>query len=95
MADARATRPSTPSVGQLADLEQLLAKATRPVAILGGSRWSEQAVQQFAAFAERHALPTSVSFRRQMCSRPTIPATSATWAWASTRRCSSAWPTPT
>lgn len=68
VADAPRYAPidAAPSVGQLADLEQLLAKATRPVAILGGSRWSEQAVQQFAAFAERHALPTSVSFRRQM-----------------------------
>ena len=68
VADAPRYAPidAAPSAGQLADLEQLLAKATRPVAILGGSRWSEQAVQQFAAFAERHALPTSVSFRRQM-----------------------------
>ena len=97
VADAPRYAPidAAPSAGQLADLEQLLANAARPVAILGGSRWSEQAVQQFAAFAERHALPTSVSFRRQMLFPADHPATSATWAWASTRRCSSAWPTPT
>ena len=57
---------SAPTAGQLADLEKLLADAKNPVAILGGTRWDARAVQQFADFAQRHALPTAVSFRRQM-----------------------------
>lgn len=57
---------SAPTAGQLSDLEQLLSQAQAPVAILGGSRWSAEAVEQFAAFAERLSLPTAVSFRRQM-----------------------------
>ena len=46
--------------------KRLLAKAERPIAILGGTRWSEQAVRQFQAFAERFDLPVGCSFRRQM-----------------------------
>lgn len=57
---------TAPGVGQLADLQQLLAQAQAPVAILGGTRWNARAVWQFADFAQRHALPTAVSFRRQM-----------------------------
>ncbi len=57
---------SAPTAAQLADLEKLLAEAKNPVAILGGTRWDARAVQQFADFAQRHALPTAVSFRRQM-----------------------------
>src|SRR5690606_32790422 len=38
----------------------------KPLAILGGTRWDQQAVDQFADFAERHHLPVAVQFRRQM-----------------------------
>src|SRR5215211_2211059 len=55
-----------PALGQMAELQKLIWAATRPVAILGGSRWSAQAVQRFARFAERFALPVTTSFRRQM-----------------------------
>ncbi|AOB25984.1 thiamine pyrophosphate-binding protein [Bordetella bronchiseptica] len=57
---------AAPAAGQMDQLAQMLAQARAPVAILGGSRWNAQAVQQFADFAQRHALPTAVSFRRQM-----------------------------
>ena len=57
---------SHPGPGQLKQLEALLAKAERPIAILGGTRWSQEAVAQFQAFAERFDLPTGCSFRRQM-----------------------------
>lgn len=57
---------AAPAAGQMDQLAQMLAQAKAPVAILGGSRWNAQAVQQFADFAQRHALPTAVSFRRQM-----------------------------
>ncbi|SAI65640.1 thiamine pyrophosphate protein [Bordetella ansorpii] len=57
---------TAPAAGQLQELEILLAGASNPVAILGGTRWDAHAVQQFADFAQRHALPVGVSFRRQM-----------------------------
>ncbi|MDI1245081.1 MAG: thiamine pyrophosphate-dependent enzyme, partial [Rhodoferax sp.] len=55
-----------PGAEQLAELQDRLATAQRPVVILGGSRWSEASVQQFTAFAEAYALPVYCSFRRQM-----------------------------
>ncbi|HEY8442572.1 MAG TPA: thiamine pyrophosphate-binding protein [Xanthobacteraceae bacterium] len=55
-----------PAAAQMAQLQKMLWAAQRPIAILGGSRWSEQAVQRFTRFAERFSLPVSTSFRRQM-----------------------------
>jgi acetolactate synthase-1/2/3 large subunit len=55
-----------PGLTQMAEMQKLLWAAKRPVAILGGSRWSQKAVERFARFAERFDLPVAVSFRRQM-----------------------------
>ena len=55
-----------PGAAQIAELQQRIEAAERPVVILGGSRWSDAAVQQFAGFAEAFALPVYCSFRRQM-----------------------------
>jgi acetolactate synthase-1/2/3 large subunit len=55
-----------PALSQMAELQKLLWAAERPVAILGGSRWSAPAVQRFTRFAERFDLPVACSFRRQM-----------------------------
>jgi acetolactate synthase-1/2/3 large subunit len=55
-----------PGTAQLAELQQRLSTAQRPLVILGGSRWSQDAVQQFTGFAQRYALPVACSFRRQM-----------------------------
>ena len=55
-----------PSLGQMAELQKLLHGAERPVVLLGGSRWSETAVQRFVRFAERFELPVACTFRRQM-----------------------------
>ena len=57
---------SGPTTDQMADLEHRLSKAKSPVAILGGSRWSPHSVAQFADFAQRHQIPVTASFRRQM-----------------------------
>jgi acetolactate synthase-1/2/3 large subunit len=51
---------------QIAELGDLLAKAERPIAILGGTRWTAEAVADFQAFAARWKLPVACSFRRQM-----------------------------
>ena len=55
-----------PGTAQMAELAPRLQAAKQPVAILGGSRWSEQAVREFTAFAEAWSLPVYCSFRRQM-----------------------------
>lgn len=61
------TAPEThPGAAALQELAERLAAAERPVAILGGSRWSERAVQDFVAFAQAWSLPVYCSFRRQM-----------------------------
>jgi acetolactate synthase-1/2/3 large subunit len=57
---------SHPSPAQMVDLQKLLHGAKKPVALLGGSRWSEEAVQRFVRFAERFELPVACTFRRQM-----------------------------
>ncbi len=65
------TRPASvtetaPPINQMQELQALLASAKRPIAILGGSRWSAEAVADFTRFAENHHLPAACSFRRQM-----------------------------
>jgi len=54
--------PSDEAVRKLGDL---LARAERPLLILGGSGWDEATVSNVRRFAERAGLPTAASFRRQ------------------------------
>lgn len=46
-------------------LRQRLAKAERPLLVLGGSGWSEEAAGAIGDWAERLGLPVSLSFRRK------------------------------
>jgi len=55
-----------PGPAAMADFARRLNAAQSPVAILGGSRWTADAVARFQAFAERFDIPTGVAFRRQM-----------------------------
>uniref|UniRef100_UPI0033412E7B thiamine pyrophosphate-binding protein n=1 Tax=Castellaniella defragrans TaxID=75697 RepID=UPI0033412E7B len=55
-----------PDPDQIRDLGERLARAQRPLAILGGSGWDAESARAFGAFAERHGLPIAVQFRRQM-----------------------------
>ena len=55
---------TAPGAEQMTVLEDLLAKAERPILILGGGRWSETALGQIASFAERFGIPVCTSFRR-------------------------------
>jgi len=57
---------AAPPAAQIDRMAQRLSRSRRPVAILGGSRWNGQAVEQFARFAQSHRLPVAVQFRRQM-----------------------------
>lgn len=67
---------SFPSAQQMDDLQKLLSGAKNPIVLLGGSRWSEAAVKDFAQFAEAFQLPVACTFRRQML----FPANHASYA---------------
>lgn len=58
-----AIHPGEPEMGELA---QRLARAARPVMVLGGTRWTSEAVRQVEQFAARTQIPMTCSFRRQM-----------------------------
>ncbi|HEX2206341.1 MAG TPA: hypothetical protein VHG93_01560, partial [Longimicrobium sp.] len=45
------------------ELRALLAQAQRPFLMLGGSTWTEQAVDDVRAFAEANQLPVGCAFR--------------------------------
>jgi acetolactate synthase-1/2/3 large subunit len=68
VADAAFVTPveTYPGQAQLDELQKLLGEARRPIALVGGSRWSAEAVAQFGRFAERFRLPVANTFRRQM-----------------------------
>ncbi len=67
VADARAYRAveSAPTPEALDELSELLAKAERPLCIIGGGGWSEATRADFEAFAEAHQVPVGASFRCQ------------------------------
>jgi acetolactate synthase-1/2/3 large subunit len=60
------TVEASPGRAQLQEFAERLSQAKKPMLILGGSRWSEQACAQVADFASAWALPVACSFRRQM-----------------------------
>jgi len=64
--DAKAFEPVEcwPGLSDMSRLQKLLWAARRPVALVGGSRWSEQATAALMRFAERFALPVATTFRR-------------------------------
>ncbi|PWE54511.1 thiamine pyrophosphate-binding protein [Metarhizobium album] len=66
-----AARPYQPVEGhpgpsQVKAFHDMLLAAERPMVILGGTRWTEEAVADFQEFASAHNLPVGCSFRRQM-----------------------------
>ncbi len=54
-----------PGPDDMARFRDLLATAERPLAILGGSGWNEQACTDFRNFAEANHLPVACAFRYQ------------------------------
>ena len=65
-ADGTFVEPVEPAPGpeQMTALEDMLGRSERPMLILGGSRWDEQALTAMARFAERFGIPVATSFRR-------------------------------
>ena len=53
-----------PGAAEMAKLAQLFGAARSPILILGGSRWSQDASDSIARFAQKYALPVCTTFRR-------------------------------
>jgi len=53
-----------PSARAIAAWTERLNAAKAPIAILGGSGWTQAARDRFATYAERHDLPVATSYRR-------------------------------
>jgi len=66
-ADARRVEPTaaTPDRAQIAAARDLLARATRPLVLAGGSRWDRAGCAALARLAEANALPVACAFRNQ------------------------------
>jgi acetolactate synthase I/II/III large subunit len=75
VADAPAFRQveTHPGLTLMADLQKRLWAAERPMVLVGGSRWSEKAVERLIRFAERFDLPVATTFRRQSLFPATHP----------------------
>ncbi len=55
---------TSPGAEEMRELEQLIARARRPIFVLGGSRWDEDSRRMMHGFAERFAMPVATSYRR-------------------------------
>jgi len=66
-ADARPYQAvqASPSPEDLARLREMLAGAERPLVLLGGTVWGDQACADFRTFAEANGLPVCTTFRFQ------------------------------
>ncbi len=64
--DAKAFEPAEtwPGLTDMSRLQKMLWGAKRPLAIVGGSRWSDAAQAALMRFAERFQLPVATTFRR-------------------------------
>ncbi|HTW26053.1 MAG TPA: thiamine pyrophosphate-dependent enzyme [Acetobacteraceae bacterium] len=60
-----AVAPPHPDPAALAQMQQMLDRARRPLAILGGSRWSEAGRAAIRDFLTARDIPVCVGFRRQ------------------------------
>lgn len=54
-----------PAADDLAKLNALIEKAENPVALIGGSGWTDRAVEDFTAIAAKLGLSVTTGFRRQ------------------------------
>ncbi|WP_322402637.1 thiamine pyrophosphate-binding protein [Massilia luteola] len=67
VADTRRYQPTqgAPSAGQIAALRTMLAGAKKPLLLLGGGTWTDEACADVQKFAEANALPVACAFRFQ------------------------------
>jgi acetolactate synthase-1/2/3 large subunit len=66
VADAPPFAPieTAPGPAEMARFAEMLSAARAPIMLLGGSRWSQEACDQLARFAQKYALPVATTFRR-------------------------------
>jgi acetolactate synthase I/II/III large subunit len=62
-----------PGPPQIAELKALVAAAERPIVLLGGSRWTDEARRNMIVWSERFGLPVATSFRRAPLFPPDHP----------------------
>ena len=55
---------TSPGATEMQKFAELLGGARAPIVLLGGSRWSQEACDRLAHFAEKYALPVCTTFRR-------------------------------
>jgi acetolactate synthase-1/2/3 large subunit len=67
VADTRRYQPvqASPSAAQIGQLRGMLAGARKPVVILGGTTWNDEACADLRRFAEANQLPVACAFRFQ------------------------------
>jgi acetolactate synthase-1/2/3 large subunit len=67
VADTRCYQPvqASPSAAQIDTVRGMLASAKKPLVLLGGGGWNEQACADLQRFAEANQLPVSCAFRFQ------------------------------
>ena len=67
VADAPRVEPAqaSPGAAEMERLASLIAEASRPLLMLGGSGWSNEARDAMIRFAERFDMPVTTTFRRQ------------------------------
>jgi acetolactate synthase I/II/III large subunit len=67
VADTRRYQPTqaAPSADQIAQLRTMLAQANKPLLLLGGGTWTDEACADVQKFAEANALPVACAFRFQ------------------------------
>jgi acetolactate synthase-1/2/3 large subunit len=53
------------NAADLPEVRRLLERAERPLLLIGGPNWTDEASRQIVAFAEANNIPASCSFRRQ------------------------------
>jgi len=65
--DTRRYQPvqASPSSAQIARLREMLLEAKKPMLLLGGGTWNEQACADVQQFAEANGLPVACAFRFQ------------------------------
>ncbi|OON64309.1 thiamine pyrophosphate-binding protein [Massilia sp. KIM] len=67
VADTRRYQPvqGAPAAAQVAQLRTMLAESRRPLVLLGGNTWTEEACADLRRFAEANHLPVACTFRFQ------------------------------
>jgi acetolactate synthase-1/2/3 large subunit len=67
VADTRSYQPvqASPSAAQIDTVRSMLAAAKKPLVLLGGGGWTQQACADLQAFAEASQLPVACAFRFQ------------------------------